>query len=312
MFDLILKKTLSLTLSLATLFVPKDTWQKRLDEMPSPAERVATKDLKGWEYKNAVSPSTGEMHGWYYYPSTDTGSTKVLLLLHGFNTDGSIFFKLKPLASTHTLIAYNFPERSDFYTGSIRDFESILDDFCEVAKLDTVDLLGNSLGGIVATFYTARSKRIVVNNLILASTYVHGSTKANIRQIRGMADKLLPYPDYKLYYLLNLGNSLTSRLEKKKKSKDSPLGTVVIKHIDWYRQILKALYWYDGTIDAKRVTCPVLVLHGTRDRLIPQEEIEATKRHLPQAKINLYDKEGHTLIYSHAEQCIADMRKQGI
>ncbi|MBN1576989.1 MAG: alpha/beta hydrolase [Chitinispirillaceae bacterium] len=309
MFDLMLKQLLSLAISIAAIYVPQEKWQKKLDSLPDQSERIAQKKLKGWQLGAEFSSHTGLTHTFYRYPCADTASTRVLLLLHGFNTDGSIFFNLAPLADTRTLIAYNFPEQTDLFTNSMRDFETILDDFCTVMHFDTIDLLGNSLGGIIATFYAAHTGRVTVSSIVFASTYIHGATKENVRQIRGMADKLLPYPDYKLFYLLSLGSRLSDRIDKGKDVKDSPLGAVVIKRIGWYRQILKMLYWYDGVGDAQKLTCPVLALHGGDDRLVPQKEMDAIRKHIPQAKVKIFTNAGHTLIFSQARECMAEMKK---
>ncbi|MBN1308356.1 MAG: alpha/beta hydrolase [Chitinispirillaceae bacterium] len=311
MLGFMLKRILSLAISIATIYVPQEQWQEKLDSLPDQSERSARNAFGGWQSGTTFSPYTGLKHYYYRYPCADTASRRVLLLLHGFNTDGSIFFNLAPLADTRTLIAYNFPEQTDLFTGSMRDFEDILDDFCTVMHFDTVDLLGNSLGGIIATFYAAHTGRMTVRSIVLASTYVHGATKENVRQVRGMADKLLPYPDYKLFYLLSLGSRLSERIEKGNSGKDSLLGTVVIKRIAWYRQILKMLYWYDGVGDARKLTCPVLVLHGADDRLVPQEEVEATRRTIPRSEVKIFAKAGHSLIFSHARECMAAIRDFG-
>jgi pimeloyl-ACP methyl ester carboxylesterase len=311
LIDFVLKHLLSLMITVVTLYVPQDEWQKKLDALPTQEERIARKKLMpGWETGSVISSRTGLKHIFYRYPSADTASKRILLLLHGFNTDGSIFFNLSPLADTRTLVAYNFPEQTDIFTGGMRDFEMIIDDFCEAMHFDTVDMLGNSLGGIIATFYTAQTGHVAIRSLVLASTYVHGATKENVRQVRKMADKLLPFPDYKLFYLLSFGSKVFDRADRKNKEGESPLETVVIKRIGWYREILTMLYWYDGTGDAARIECPVLVLHGDADRLVPLKETEATRQFIPQAKVKVFDKAGHTLIFSQAQECMEEMRKE--
>ncbi len=311
MFDAVLKHLLSLSISIATLFVPQEKWERKMENQPTQAQRITGKDLKGWTFKTITSAHTGQIHSYYQYPCTDTTSRKTLLLVHGFNTDGAIFFNLKPLAATHTLIAYNFPEATELYTGSIRDFELLIDDFLACMGRETIDLLGNSLGGIIAQFYAAHTSHCTISNLILVSTYVPGATKANIRQIRRMADKLLPYPDYKLFYLLTLGSRISRRMEKKEDGKeDSPLGTVVIKQIPWYRQVLKSMYWFDGTAEAKNISCPILALHGKKDRLVPVAEVAQTENHLPQTEAILFDDAGHTLIFDQADRAIREITRK--
>ena len=306
MFDFVAKQLLSLVISLAMIHVPQEKWLRKMENQPTQAERIAKKDLKGWNFATVVSERTGQLHSYYEYPCTDTSSRKTLLLLHGFNTDGAIFFNLAPLAATHRLIAYNFPEKTGLYTGNMRDFALVIDDFCEVMHLDTIDLLGNSLGGIIAQFHTVHTGRVTVGNLILVSTFVHGATKKNVRQMRSMADKLLPYPDYKLFYLLSLGIRISDNFDRGK-GDDSPLATVVLKQIPWYREVLKAMYDHDGTGDAKKITCPVLVLHGKKDRQVSVAEVKVTEEYLTQATVRIFDNAGHTLIFSQADEAIKEI-----
>ena len=190
MIDFFLKHLLLFMITVVTLFVPQDKWQKKLDALPTQEERIAKKKLKpGWETGSVYSHHTKLKHIYYRYPCVDTASKRVLLLLHGFNTDGAIYFNLSPLADTRTLVAYNFPEQTDIFTGSISDFKTIIDDFCEVMHFDTVDLMGNSLGGIIATFYTTHTEHVAIRSLVLASTYVHGATKRSRRQIRKISGR---------------------------------------------------------------------------------------------------------------------------
>ena len=309
MFDFLLKQVLSLAISIVTIHVPKDEWQKKLDALPSQAERVAHKKLDGaWKAEIVVSPHTGLTHTYYKLPCTDSSSKKVLLLLHGLNTDGSVFFNLAPLAKKMTLIAYNFPEETDLYTGSLRDFELIIDDFCTMLNLDSINLLGNSLGGIIAVFYATHTKRVKVERLLLASTYVPGATPGNIPRLRKMTDKFLPYPDYKLFYLLTIGNRLIQgRAIGNAADREAPIESLVIKKIGWYRQTLSMLYWYDGRRDARNIGCPVLVLHGGADRLVPRAEVAATREQIPNARVFSLEKAGHTLIFAQSKECAAEI-----
>jgi pimeloyl-ACP methyl ester carboxylesterase len=256
MFDLLLKKAASLTISLMLLYVPHDKYQTELDSLPDIEQRVAGLDLQGWQLTRTVSHRTGIRHSYYLLPSVKPNAP-VLVCLHGFNTDGAIFLRLKPLAQQCTLVAYNLPEKTPRYTGDMDDFNAILNDFFGTVGLDSVLLLGNSVGGAIALHYAASAHPTTVTHLYLLSTTVFGATPESVRQLRAMADRLLPYPDYKLYYLLKTGKSLLTRLEKTSLAEDTPNAAVVIKHVQWYRQILRALYYYVGSSDAALVRCPV-------------------------------------------------------
>jgi pimeloyl-ACP methyl ester carboxylesterase len=310
MLDYLLRKTASMIISLMLIYVPKAEYEKKLESIPSITQRVASMNLQGWQFEKVVSAQTGQEHAYFLFPSTKAG-VPTLVCLHGFNTDGSIFFKLKNMTDDFNVIAYNFPERSPLYTGEISDFTAILNDFFTTLGLTSVVLLGNSVGGAIALHYAAADASCAVSSLILTSTTIFGATDENIRQIRGMADKLLPYPDYKLYYMLTKGKAILGRAEKSGIAEDTPGESVAVKHVDWYRQILKSLYYYIGTTDAQNLHCPVYAFTGSADRLIPLATARQIEKTIPTARFNVIQGAGHAMVYSHADQ-IADLIKQQI
>jgi pimeloyl-ACP methyl ester carboxylesterase len=301
MIEYLLKKLLSFVISVVTLFSSESKYQKELDNMPTIPERVIGQDLNGWEFKTVFSKTTNEYYYYFEYPP-DTPKLPVLLCIHGLNTDGTVFSKLKSLSDKYRIIALNMPDRSSLYQSSISDFQKILDDFCTAAAIDSISLLGYSAGGGIAHHFTANSSKITVNHLILISTSIFGVTDQNRRQIRGMADRLLQYPDYKLYALLIKGSAILKRLEKPEINNDVPNEGIVIKHVDWYKQILKSFYWYDATWDAQHIKCKISVIHGKKDRVVNISEIEATKKVLPDASYFLFDDAAHSLVWSHAQK----------
>ena len=309
MLQFFLKKLLSISITLLTIYVPKTTYQNALDSLPEIPERVSTMNLQGWSFSQISSKETGLTH-YYYECGLKSPGTPVLLCLHGFNTDGSVFFKLKSLADTYHIIAYNFPEKATLYKGNIRDFGDILDDFCSVASLDSITVLGNSVGGGIALNFVANTKSSNVQKLILISTTIFGVTPQNQRQIQGMADKLLMYPDYKLYYLLTKGAAILEKVESPELAADVPENSLVIKHVDWYKEILKAFYWYDGAKDVPMIHCPVTVIHGKNDKLMNSSEVSATKAAFPKAHSYIFENAAHSLVYSHAAKVDSILRNE--
>lgn len=309
MIEYLLKKLLSFVITIVTLFAPESKYQNALNEMPGVAERVKGKKLSGWIFNEIRSKKTDETYYYFEYP-TKNKDLPVLLCLHGFNTDGSVFFNMNTLSDKYRIIAFNFPDRSKLYQNNIRDFEQILDDFCLSMSINNVVLLGYSVGGGIALSYTANTTLVSVQKLILISTTVFGATPQNQRQIRGMADRLLEYPDYKLYALLIKGGEILKKVEQPDVNKDVPKEGIVIKHVDWYKQILKSFYWYNGPADAAKIKCPVIVMHGHKDKLMNVKEITATKQFLPNAHYYLLQDAAHSLIWSHAENVDEILRNE--
>jgi len=300
MIEYFLKQVLSFFITVITFSVPQEKYQKALDNMPQIAERVDRKNLSGWQFNSKISNQTGETHYYFELNSPDP-KAPLLLCLHGFNTDGSVFFRLKTLSDKFRIIAYNFPDKSSYYNGKMKDFQILLDDFCRIMAIDTITLLGYSLGGGIALNYAATTTVVDIKELILISTTVFGSTPENKRQMRGMADKLLKYPDYKLYALLIMGGNILNKLEKPQVQNNVPNESIVIKHVDWYKQVLKSFYWYEGILDAKDIRCPVAVIHGKNDKLMNVKEIEAVKKVFPDARYHVFNDAAHSLVWSHAE-----------
>jgi pimeloyl-ACP methyl ester carboxylesterase len=305
---ILLKYLLSISIGLMTLYVPQKTYQDALDSLPGIPERVKGMDLQGWSFSEKISKETGITH-YYYECGPKEPNAPVLLCLHGFNTDGSVFFKLKSLSDKYHIIAYNFPEKTPLYKGNIRDFSDILNDFCKSAQFDTVAVLGNSIGGGIALNFVANTSA-TIQKLILTSSTVFGATPENQRLVKGMANRLLGYPDYKLYYLLTKGAAIIDRIESPELTEEIPENGLVIKHVDWYKEILKSFYWYQGVKDVPMVRCPVIVINGKKDKLMNANEINATKAVFPKAEMHLFDDAAHSLVYSHAKKVDAILRSE--
>ncbi|MBD3243190.1 MAG: alpha/beta fold hydrolase [Chitinivibrionales bacterium] len=302
------RQLISVVISLMVFHVPKERYQSELDSLPDIAGRISGANLYGWTLNEAPSARTGLKHYHFSYPAADSAAP-VMVCLHGFNTDGRAFVHLSPLADTYRLIAYNFPEKTELYSGSMDDFVGVLDDFFAQIGIDTVALLGNSVGGAVAIHYAASQPSVHVTRLVLLSTNVFGASPEDTKEIQGMADRLLGYPDYKLYYLLTKGKALVARFRKTEIGQTAPAEIIAVKHVAWYRQVLQALYDYDGTPYARRVTCPVLAMHGADDRLIPIERARVIEDLIPHATFEAVDSAGHTLVYLEADRVIARIRE---
>jgi pimeloyl-ACP methyl ester carboxylesterase len=101
---------------------------------------------------------------------------------------GRVFLNLNSLSDVCELVAYNLPEESALYKGTLDDFVLVIDDFLESANLDSIILVGNSIGGAVAMKYCASKHDANVRGLILLSTSVFGATEGDHRKYREMAE----------------------------------------------------------------------------------------------------------------------------
>ncbi len=300
MLQWITKQAVSVVITITTMFVPQERYQGELDNLQGMAERVAEADLHGWTFHQEGAAGTDLTHSWFTYPSS-SDTLPWLVCLHGFNTDGRVFVHLKSLSDSYRLVAYNLPEKTSRYTGRMDDFVPILDGFLRQLGADTVALVGNSVGGMIALHYAASPHTAHIRRLILLSTTVFGSSPKDAKEIREAADRLLPYPDYKLYYLVAKGRSFMRLFRDTELGEGTPAEAIPIKHIEWYRQVLRALYNYNAVVLAQRVHIPVLAMHGADDHLIPAERARAIRYLVPGAVFECVEGVGHTLVYERAD-----------
>jgi pimeloyl-ACP methyl ester carboxylesterase len=62
--------------------------------------------------------------------------------------------------------------------------------------------------------------------------------------------------------------------------------------------------------DPAEITCPVLLLHGQQDRVVPSSHSEWLARHCPTAELRLYPEDGHLSVLNAAESALEWLRAQ--
>jgi pimeloyl-ACP methyl ester carboxylesterase len=258
---------------------------------------VAGWSRSGWVLKEILSPVTKIRHRYYINDSTKKDAP-VFLFLHGLFLDGRNFLNLEGLNDTWTLIAYDFPERSDHYNGNMGDFNLILNDFLNCLKIGKIYLCGVSFGGGVSIKYTSlHTSR--VQALVLASTFMMNATSSDFTKGIEMSRFILSYPDGKLYWLLD------KLFKKVFNGKNNPMHGVLeiiyLKQMDWYRQAIKSIPTIDGPEDSKNIQCPVLVLHGKNDRTIPLSKAKTISHYIPQAELKVVEQGTHAMMYLQGE-----------
>jgi pimeloyl-ACP methyl ester carboxylesterase len=63
--------------------------------------------------------------------------------------------------------------------------------------------------------------------------------------------------------------------------------------------------WVD--FDVRTITCPVVVLHGTEDRMCRPVQAEHTAREVPGAELRLVEGAGHFSVVEHVVPVLLDL-----
>jgi pimeloyl-ACP methyl ester carboxylesterase len=181
--------------------------------------------------------------------------------------------------------------------------------FIRALGLERVDLLGFSMGGMIAQLIAHDQPRLV-RKLILAGTGPAGGegitnvTKiAHLDFVRGAFT--LQDPKQFLFFTRTAngrraGKQFLSRLKERTDNRDKAIS------IRAYLTQLKAIHRWglDAPADLSVIGQPVLVANGESDRMVPSNNSADLARRLPNSDLVIYPDAGHGGIFQFHEQFV--------
>jgi pimeloyl-ACP methyl ester carboxylesterase len=181
--------------------------------------------------------------------------------------------------------------------------------FIRALGLERVDLLGFSMGGMIAQVI-AHDQPQLVRKLILAGTGPAGGegitnvTKiAHLDFVRGAFT--LQDPKQFLFFTRTAngrraGKQFLSRLKERTENRDKAIS------IRAYLTQLKAIHRWglDAPADLSVIGQPVLVANGDSDRMVPSNNSADLARRLPNSDLVIYPDAGHGGIFQFHEQFV--------
>jgi pimeloyl-ACP methyl ester carboxylesterase len=189
------------------------------------------------------------------------------------------------------------------------NIEAMADDavaFLEALGLDTVDLLGFSLGGMVAQV-VAQQRPDLVRRLILAGTAPAGGKGAAsagvvLQTAIQQASAQGKHPKHFLFFSPTptsqaAADAFLGRLDgRTMQDRDTPVSNESIG-----AQLTALAKWEQGTSPAglASVTQPVLVVNGDEDIMLPTINSFELAQSLPDAQLSIYPDSGHGGIFQH-------------
>jgi pimeloyl-ACP methyl ester carboxylesterase len=181
--------------------------------------------------------------------------------------------------------------------------------FIRALGLDKVDLLGFSMGGMVAQVI-AEDEPELVRKLIIAGTGPAGGegiknvTKlSHLDTIRG----LLTFQDPKQFLFFTrtangrrAGKEFLARLKERTENRDKAIS------LKAYFTQLKAIHQWGlaQPWDLSVIRQPVLVANGDNDRMVPTKNTADLANRLPNSELVIYPDAGHGGIFQYHEQFV--------
>jgi non-heme chloroperoxidase len=255
-----------------------------------------------------------------YY--TDHGSGRPIVLIHGFPLSGRAWERQERalLAAGYRVITYDrrgFGKSSQPVAGYDYDtFAADLDQLLTTLDLQDVSLAGHSMGGGEIARYLARygsariRKAVIVSGvppfLLQTDQTPQGVPQEVFDQIAAglTADRAAYFTEWNKNFF-NLDTTLGKLISAEAVQDNwnlavsaSPAGTIACV----------ATWTTDFRADLPKIDIPVLILHGTEDRILP---IEATgpRTHelIPGSEFVPIQGAGHGLCWTHADDVNAEL-----
>ena len=252
----------------------------------------------------------------------DHGSGRPVVLIHGFPLSGRAWERQERalLAAGHRVITYDrrgFGKSSQPSAGYDYDtFAADLDKLLTALDLREADLAGHSMGGgeiarYLGRYGTSQVRRAVIISgvppfLLQTPETPHGVPQEVFGQIEAAltADRFAYFTEWNKNFF-NLDQTLGSRISPEAVQdawgaavSASPAGTIACVPA-WHT---------DFRADLPKIDIPVLVLHGTEDRILPIEacgprthELISGSEYVP------IQGASHGLCWTHAEEVNAEL-----
>ena len=252
----------------------------------------------------------------------DHGSGRPVLLIHGFPLSGRAWERQERalIAAGHRVITYDrrgFGKSSQPSTGYDYDtFAADLDKLVAALDLSGFDLAGHSMGGgeiarYLGKYGTSRVRRAAIVSgvppyLLKTPETPNGVPQDVFDQIAAglTADRAAYFTEWDKNFF-NLDQTLGSRISAEEVQDAwntavgaSPAGTIACVPT-WHT---------DFRADLPKIDIPVLVLHGTEDRILPIEACgPRTHELIPGSEYVPIQGAPHGLCWTHAEEVNAEL-----
>ena len=252
----------------------------------------------------------------------DHGEGRPVVLIHGFPLSGRAWERQERalLAAGHRVITYDrrgFGRSSQPTGGYDYDtFAADLDKLLTALDLTDADLAGHSMGGgeiarYLGKYGSARIRKAVIISgvppyLLKTPETPHGVPQEVFDEIAAAltADRFAYFTEWNKNFF-NLDENLGKRISAEAVQDSwntavsaSPTGTIACV----------ATWHTDFRADLPKIDIPVLVLHGTQDRVLPIEACgPRTAELIPGSEFVAIEGASHGLCWTHADEINAEL-----
>ena len=181
--------------------------------------------------------------------------------------------------------------------------------FIRALGLDQVDLLGFSMGGMIAQVIAQQQPQLVRKMIIAGTGPAGGEGLDKVTRVSYLdtARGLLTRQDPKQFLFFTrtangrrAGKEFLARLAERTNDRDKAISVAS------FRAQLKAIHRWgrDKPADLASIHQPVLVLNGESDKMVPTKNTVDLDRRLPNSQLVLYPDAGHGGVFQFHEDFV--------
>ncbi|MBI3381191.1 MAG: alpha/beta hydrolase [Aquabacterium sp.] len=308
----ILKLTL-LGMALSTSFLTSTAVAAEPVRMEAAESRPSTGQASDVTWKNVPTQtiSAGGVNFAYRELGKQNGGTPVVFLVHLAavldNWDPRV---MDGIAAKHHVIAFDNRGIGASSGTPSNSMEQMSDDavaFIKAMGLQQVDLLGFSMGGMVAQEIALKEPQLVRKMVLAGTGPAGGEGISSVAWVTfyDMLRGLLTGQDAKQFLFftrtpagIEAGKAFLERLKARTQERDKEIT------VSAFMAQLRALHaWGNKTpADLSVIKQPVLVVNGDDDRMVPTANSHDLARRLPNSQLIIYPDAGHGGLFQfHAE-----------
>jgi pimeloyl-ACP methyl ester carboxylesterase len=259
-------------------------------------------DVSPWQELTTPGQS-GHLYR-YLHMNGPSEQSPAFLFLHGGIFDHRMWYYMKSLSKHGALYALEFPDVHAFHNGRIDAMGRIVADFAAVIPEKRIYVVAVSAGAWAAIDYAASCGSSRVDGIVLASTIMYGVTPEEVKTRTRMSRFAVGIAPPTLQRIVDKRARRTKYTAAK-----GPLQQLDIFHTRpypyYYQLFHQSLAQGDRPQNTAAIRCPVLVLHGEKDDIMPVETARLAPFMFPNAARVAYREvagAGHDMVLGEGEQ----------
>lgn len=215
---------------------------------------------------------------------------ETIVFLHGWGQNIEMMEPLaKPFQNDYHVIIFDLPgfgkSEEPPHAWTLQEYVEMIHAYLEEKKIEKPNLVGHSFGGKISLLYA--SMYPTKNLVLLASPY-------KVRRKKPSLSVRILKQTKKLPGLKKVSEYLKSKMGSTDYKNATPImRDVLVKHVNT-----------DLTQDAKKITCPTIMIWGTDDQAVPLSDAYELEKIIQNSAVIVYEKKTHYAYLENLNQTV--------